>query len=49
MSFNLESYRKNAVAARVEAANAMLPNVRARAIEAAERWQDMADRLEWVE
>ena len=49
MSHTLDSYRRNSAAARLEAENATLPNVRARASEAADRWQDMADRLEWVE
>ena len=49
MSFLLNSYRRNADAARVQAATASLPNVRARAAQAAIKWQDMADNLEWVE
>lgn len=49
MSFLLNSYRRNADAARVQAATAILPNVRARAAQAAIKWQDMADKLEWVE
>ena len=49
MSHNLDSYRKNAAAARIEATAASLANVRARAAEAAARWEEMADKLEWVE
>ena len=49
MSILLETYRKNAAAAELEAQRSTLPNVRARAVEAASRWTEMADRLEWVE
>lgn len=49
MSFLLNSYRRNADAARVQAATASLPNVRARAAQAAIRWHDLADKLDWVE
>ena len=49
MSILLESYRKNAVAFRIKAERSALPNVRQRAALAAERWSEMADRLEWVE
>lgn len=49
MSILLESYRKNAAASRVEAERSALPNVRQRAALAAERWSEMAERLEWVE
>ena len=49
MSLLLDSYRRNAAAAHLEAERATLPNVRARAIEAAARWSEMADKLEWVE
>ena len=49
MSILLDSYRKNAAAARIEADRSMLPNVRQRAALAAERWSEMAERLEWVE
>ena len=49
MSYLLESYRRNAASAHVEAERSILPNVRARAAEAAARWLEMADRLEWVE
>ena len=49
MSYLLESYRRNAEAARIEAERATLPNVRARAAQAVELWSDMADKLEWVE
>ena len=48
MSILLDSYRRNAEAARIEAERATLSNVRARAAEAAVRWSEMADRLEWV-
>ena len=49
MSLLLDSYRKNAKAAQIEAQRSALPNVRARAIENVARWTEMADRLEWVE
>ena len=49
MSILLETYRKNAAAAELEAQRSTLPNVRAQAVEAASRWTEMADRLEWVE
>ena len=49
MSYLLESYRRNAASAHAEAERSILPNVRARAAEAAARWSEMADRLEWVE
>lgn len=49
MSILLDSYRKNLAAARSEAERSILPNVRQRAALAAERWSEMADRLEWVE
>ena len=49
MSLLLDSYRKNAETARVEAERSNLPNVRARAIEVAARWTAMAEELEWVE
>jgi hypothetical protein len=49
MSYLLESYRRNAASAHVEAERSILPNVRTRAAEAAARWSEMADRLEWVE
>lgn len=49
MSHSLDSYRKNAEAARLEAETTVLPNVRARAVEAAAKWTEMADRLERVE
>lgn len=49
MSYLLESYRRNAASAYVDAGRSDLPNVRARAAEAAARWTEMADRLEWVE
>ena len=49
MSLLLKTYRKNAAAANLEAQRSTLPNVRARAVEAAARWSEMADKLEWVE
>ena len=49
MSLLLHSYRKNAEACRLEAENSTLPNVRARAIDVAARWAEMAEQLEWVE
>jgi hypothetical protein len=49
MSLLLDSYRRNAEAARIEAELATLPKVRARAAEVAARWTEMADQLEWVE
>lgn len=49
MSLLLDSYRRNAEAARTEAERASLPNVQARAIEATAIWLELAERLEWVE
>jgi hypothetical protein len=49
MSFLLDSYRKNAEAARLEAERTDLPRVRARAIDVAARWTEMADQLERAE
>ncbi len=49
MSLLLDSYRKNAEAARLEAERSALPNVRARAVKVAARWTEMADQLAWVE
>ena len=49
MSLLLESYRRNAAAAHLEAERATLTNVRARFIEAAAIWSDLADKLQWVE
>lgn len=49
MSLLLETYRKNAAAAELEAERATLPNVQARAVKAAARWSEVTDRLEWVE
>ena len=48
MSSLLDSYRRNAEAARTEADSATLPNVRHRADAAATIWSDLAERLEWV-
>ena len=42
MSLLLDSYRKNAETARIEAEQSSLPNVRARAAEVANRWNEMA-------
>ena len=49
MSNQLDSFRYNAAAARTEAETATLPNVRAKAAEAALRWSELAKRLERVE
>ena len=49
MSFLLDSYRKNAAAALLEAERAPLPKVRERAAEAASIWLTLAEKLEWVE
>jgi hypothetical protein len=49
MSLLLDTYRKNAVAALSEADRSTLPNIRQRAALSADRWSEMADRLEWVE
>ena len=49
MSQLLDSYRRNAEAARIQAEQATLPNVKTQAAEAASRWLEMADRLQWVE
>ena len=49
MSLLLDSYRRNAAAARLEAERSPLPNVRERAIDVAARWTEMAEQLEWVE
>ena len=49
MSLLLKTYRKNAATANLEAQRSTLPNVPARGVEAAARWAEMADRLEWVE
>ena len=49
MSLLLDSYRKNAQAARAEAERSTLPNVRTRAIDVAARWTEMADQLAWTE
>jgi hypothetical protein len=45
----LDSYRRNFEAARLEAEQSSLPNVRNRAARAAESWKAMAERLEQVE
>ena len=49
MSLQLDSCRKNFEAARLEAEQASLPNVRDRAARAAEAWKAMAERLEQSE
>ena len=49
MPFSAESCRKNADDALAIADHSALPNVRARALEAAARWSDLADRHERVE
>lgn len=45
MSPLLESYRRNAEAARLAAEHATLPNIRQRAETDAEAWRKLADRL----
>ena len=45
----LDSLRKNAEAAQLEAENSALPKVRERAARAAATWEAMADRLQRVE
>lgn len=45
----LDSSRRNAEAARTEAERSTLPKVRARAIDAAARWTEMAEDLAGVE
>lgn len=49
MSLLLDSYRKNAEAARAEAEAANLPNIRERSVRSAERWEEIAAKLERVE
>ena len=49
MSSLLESYRRNAEAARIAAELATLPNLRRRAETDAEAWKQMADRLARLE
>ena len=49
MSQLLDSYRKNAEAARAQADATNLPNARERAVRSAKRWEEMADNLERVE
>ena len=49
MSLLLDSYRRNAEAARIEAEQATLPNARLRAETDQEAWTKFADRLEWLE
>jgi hypothetical protein len=49
MSRLLDSYRRNFEAARMEAEQSPLLQVRDRAARAAEAWKVMAERLEWVE
>jgi hypothetical protein len=45
----LDSYRRNAEAARIAAEQASLPNARMRAKTDQETWTKFADRLEWLE
>lgn len=45
----LDSYRRNAEAARIAAEQASLPNARLRAETDQEAWTKFADRLEWLE
>ena len=49
MSLLLDSYRKNAEAARIAAEQATLPNARQRAKTDQEAWTKFADRLERLE
>ncbi len=49
MSHLLDSYRTNALAARLEAERTNLPNVRQRAVQAAIVWEGLAQRLVRVE
>lgn len=49
MSYLLDSYRKNAEAAEVEAQTSSLPNVAERAARVAEKWTELAQALERVE
>ena len=49
MSFLLETYRRNAAQAQRDAEQTDLPNVRERAIRAAETWTGLAERLAQVE
>ena len=49
MSQLLDSYRKNAEAARTQAEATNLPNARERAVRSAERWEEIAERLQRVE
>jgi hypothetical protein len=49
MSQLLDSHKRNFETARREAEQSNLPEVRNRAIRAAEKWQSMAERLEWIE
>ena len=49
MSSLLESYRRNAEAARLVAERSVLPNARQRAETDAETWTRLADRLERLE
>ena len=49
MSQILDSYRSNALAARLEAERTNLPNVRQRALDAAEVWERLFERLQRVE
>jgi hypothetical protein len=49
MSLQLDSCRRNFEAARLEAEQASLPNLRLRAERAAEAWRVLAERLERAE
>ena len=49
MSHLLDSYRRNAESARLEAERTTLPNVRERAAKAEATWTDLANRLQKVE
>ena len=49
MSKLLDSHRRNFEKARLEAQQAILPNLREQAARAAETWKAMAERLAFVE
>ena len=46
MADDAKLFRERAEAERLEASTAVLPNVRDRALRAAERWDQMAERVE---
>ena len=49
MPLLLDSYRKNADVARAQAEATDLPNVREQSVRSAERWEEIAAKLERVE